>query len=310
MMKLISIAIAAALLAGCTLTGTSGSTAQRNGTAGYSAPGDGHYGDPTFENEVVDQRSPMEDAVVSKDKTVPSRLNTYSGAYEEGMALFRDGKLRESRAALSAALNDNLSKVNEDRALSTLREINAKIFLTAEEGGDLKLYIIQNGDSLGKIAQAHGTTVEMIQRINGMTSTMIREGRTLKVLSGKFELVVRRSRYVMDLLLDGAFIQRYEVGLGTGGTTPVGEFKVKNRIPQPADGSYPFGHEKHRLGTRWLGLSSAEGHKGYGIHGCRPEEEKLIPGQCSQGCVRMRNAEVEEIYDIVPVGTRLVVVEK
>jgi LysM repeat protein len=309
MKKLISIAIIGALLGGCTLTGMNRSSVNaRSGTSSpaatpaYAGHGDEHYNGT--------ERDEARDAVVSKDNTVPARVRTYSGAFDEGMSLHAEGKLREARLSLTAALNDNLSSANEEKALSTLREINSKIFLTAETGGDLKLYVIQNGDSLGKIANSHNTTVEMLQRINGLTGTMIREGRTLKVLSGNFELVVRRSRYLMDLLLDGAFIQRYDVGLGTDGATPLGDFTVKNRLPKPADGSYAYGHEKHRLGTRWLGLSSAEGHKGYGIHGCRPEEEKLIPGACSQGCVRMRNTEVEEIFDIVPVGTKLTVIEK
>ena len=112
----------------------------------------------------------------------------------------------------------------------------------------------------------------------------------------------------MDLLLNGNFIQRYSVGLGVGGCTPLGIFTIKNRIPKPADGSYPYGHAKHRLGAYWLGLKSTDGHKGYGIHGCPKTEEELIGTQCSKGCVRMRDAEIEEIYEIIPVGTRVRVI--
>jgi len=313
MKKIFTISAFAALLAGCTLTGMN-SNVRRTETApapaqAQSAPAKAE--EPMYELDAQAEPRASEGAVVSRESMVPAKVEPAVDAdFDNGMALFEAGKLRDARLALTASLNNFLGEEAETRALATLREINSKIFLTAGEDGDLKLYVVKNGDSLGKIASANGTTVEMIQRLNGLKGTLIQVGQTLKVLGGTFELVVRRANFTMDLLLDGAFIQRYQVGLGTAGSTPLGEFKVKNRIPQPADGSYPYGHEKHRLGSRWLGLSSEAGHKGYGIHGCRPEEEKMIPGECSAGCVRMKSGEVEEIYDIVPVGTRLVVIEK
>lgn len=42
-------------------------------------------------------------------------------------------------------------------------------------------YIVQKGDTLGKIAEAFGTKSEFIKSLNGMTSDMITIGQTLKV---------------------------------------------------------------------------------------------------------------------------------
>lgn len=308
MKNVFTFLVFAGLMAGCTLTGTQSGNVRKQEPILPPAPAQVED-DNMYELDAEPRAA--EGAVVSRQPEAPAKVEPQRDAdFDSGMALFAQGRLRDARMALSACLNNFLPEADEARALETLREINRQIFLSAGEAGDLKLYVVVSGDTLGKLAQVNNTTVEMIQRLNGLKNTTLHVGQTLKILSGKFELVVRRSRFTMDLLLDGAFIQRYEVGLGIGGVTPLGEFKVKNRISQPADGSWPFGHEKHRLGTRWLGLASEAGHKGYGIHGCRPEEEKLIPGECSQGCVRMRNAEVEEIYDIVPPGTRLVVIER
>jgi len=50
------------------------------------------------------------------------------------------------------------------------------------------------------------------------------------------------------------------------------------------------------LGTRWMGL----GYKGYGIHGTnRPHS---IGKAASHGCIRMRNHDVEELFELVQVG--------
>jgi len=57
------------------------------------------------------------------------------------------------------------------------------------------------------------------------------------------------------------------------------------------------------LGSRWLGLSE----KGYGIHGTVDPDS--VGQQATQGCVRMLNADVEELYAIIPVGTQVTTVE-
>lgn len=62
----------------------------------------------------------------------------------------------------------------------------------------------------------------------------------------------------------------------------------------------PFGTIQRRylgtLGTRRLDLGD-----GYGIHGT--DEPTSIGRSVSHGCVRMLNADVEQLYPIVPVGT-------
>ncbi len=229
---------------------------------------------------------------------------------ERGQQLLAAGDLRKARMALSIALTKALNEEEENDALKSLAEINAKIFLSTGDMGDCEIYEVSSGDTLSMIAQRKGTTVEMIQRLNALKGTKLMVGQRLKLLKGTFSVTVYRDRFIMDIKLDSAFIKRYRVGLGVDNCTPLGEFVVKNRIPEPADGSYPFGHEKHRLGHRWLGLRSDAGHKGYGIHGCRAEEEKDIGTGCSQGCVRMGKDDLDEFYDVVPTGTKVVILER
>ena len=62
----------------------------------------------------------------------------------------------------------------------------------------------------------------------------------------------------------------------------------------------PYGTTQRRymgvLGTRRLELGD-----GYGIHGT--DEPQSIGQSVSHGCVRMRNADIEKLYPMVPVGT-------
>ena len=46
-------------------------------------------------------------------------------------------------------------------------------------------------------------------------------------------------------------------------------------------------------------------HSGYGIHGTtRPD---TVPGPTSAGCVRMINTDVEELFEWVPLGTKIII---
>jgi hypothetical protein len=50
------------------------------------------------------------------------------------------------------------------------------------------------------------------------------------------------------------------------------------------------------LGTRWMGL----GYKGYGIHGTNMPLS--IGKAASHGCIRMRNQDVEDLFERVQIG--------
>ena len=111
-------------------------------------------------------------------------------------------------------------------------------------------------------------------------------------------------------------IAEYPLGLGKTYTpTPVGYFKILEKVTNPtwidpSDPEYevPSG-PSNPLGYRWMQILG-----NYGIHGTnRPES---IGGYVSNGCIRMREADVEELYKMVDVGTPVditynrVVVEK
>jgi LysM repeat protein len=51
----------------------------------------------------------------------------------------------------------------------------------AATGASFTTYTVKSGDSLHKIAKAHGTTVKAIEAANGMTTTAIKVGKKLKI---------------------------------------------------------------------------------------------------------------------------------
>ncbi len=98
----------------------------------------------------------------------------------------------------------------------------------------------------------------------------------------------------------------YKVAIGQDDwQTPAGNFKVTHKLENPA-WQHPITHETiepgpdNPLGTRWIGFWS-NGQAEIGFHGTNQEE--LIGEAVSHGCVRMRNQDIEALYQRVEVGT-------
>ncbi len=163
-------------------------------------------------------------------------------------------------------------------------------------------YTVVQGDSAEKIAKRFGVTADLIKEANRLVGGRMRKGQIIKVEKGKFSLVISKSKNTLHLMEDGQLIKIYPVGTGKANCTPVGNFKITNKLVnppwyKPAGGFIPFGSKENLLGTRWMGINLP----GYGIHGTW--EPDTIGKQASAGCVRLLNEDVEELYKIVESGT-------
>lgn len=172
-------------------------------------------------------------------------------------------------------------------------------------------YVVQSGDYLGKLAATHNTPVALIAKANNIQGAIIRIGETLRLMDGNrhtFALSVSKSRNDVLVTLDGRFFKRYRAATGRNSKTPVGTFKITDKIVHPAwhkpgAPAIPYGHPDNLLGTHWLALDLP----GYGLHGTWDPDS--IGGQTSDGCIRLLNADVEELYTILPKGTIVTITE-
>jgi lipoprotein-anchoring transpeptidase ErfK/SrfK len=95
------------------------------------------------------------------------------------------------------------------------------------------------------------------------------------------------------------------VGTGAYDRTPIGTFEIVDKVVDPVwwkgSRAIPFGDPENILGTRWMSINVP----GFGLHGTW--DDSTVGSSSSAGCVRMRNADIEEVFDIVPVGTKVVI---
>jgi len=103
------------------------------------------------------------------------------------------------------------------------------------------------------------------------------------------------------VLYDGDQVAKvYDVAVGKPSTpTPTGEFRIINHIQNPTyygSGTIIAPGKDNPVGTRWMGLSAP----GYGIHGTNVPSS--IGKAASHGCIRMRQADLEELFALVTIG--------
>lgn len=229
-------------------------------------------------------------------------------AYISLAALYeKQGKLIEARDFYKKAFETYPDLDIVKNAKSKTEDLDIKILFSPLVDSSSRIYEVQAGDSLGKIAKSSGTTIDLLKKSNNLTGDMIRQGMRLKVVTARFSVVVDKSQNVLFLKENEDIIKTYKVSTGANNSTPVGTFKIESKLIDPvwysAGAVVPAGSPENILGTRWLGISKA----GYGIHGTT--DPASLGKQVTAGCVRMLNADVEEIYAILPTGTEVTILD-
>lgn len=109
----------------------------------------------------------------------------------------------------------------------------------------------------------------------------------------KYSILINTTARTLTLYKNIKIYRTYLVAVGKPSTpTPKGNFRIVNKAFKPGG---PFG-------ARWLGLSIY----GYGIHGTN--NPSSIGKAVSNGCIRLSNANVIELANLVPIGTPVKIV--
>ena len=147
----------------------------------------------------------------------------------------------------------------------------------------------------------------------GWLRSRLRAGMKLKLIKADCTIVVDKRALTLTWYLDGKWIKQYPCCVGPENKTPAGVYIVDSKLDNPpwtnpADGhTYEYGHPKNILGTRWMAIKGDNDASGLGIHGTGLPES--IPGRTSNGCVRLLNKDVEELYGFALIGTQVTIRE-
>lgn len=250
-------------------------------------------------------------ASFSKNKSPAINKRSAAGSLSVSLAQAKEfeaqGELLKAKNAYQELINNFPGSKDIMSWQKKSEDLNIKLIFSSTITPKSLLYEIKPGDSIAKIAKEFKTTPELIIKSNNLAGDKIFSGRKIKVWNAPLTIVVDKSQNMLMLKSDEEIIKTYTVSTGKNNSTPAGRFKIVNKLVDPtwfkAGAVVPAQSPENVLGTRWLGFDL----KGYGIHGT--VEPQNLGKQITQGCVRMANPEVEELYTLVPVGTEVTIVD-
>jgi predicted negative regulator of RcsB-dependent stress response len=234
----------------------------------------------------------------------------YVAQYGLALAKLQNGKIKDAKADLDDLMEREIPAELRSRLETTLGELNLRLLYSPEIYGNDESYEVQKGDYIYNLAKKYNITQELLLKCNNITDPKkMGTGQRLKIPRITFNILVDKYNNILTLTANGKFFKKYSVRTGAyENQTPVGEFKIENKKPDPrwvnprTHKLYPPGDPENELGTRWM---SFQGDM-LGIHGAiKPE---TIGFYSSFGCVGMLKEDVEQLFDLIPVGTPIKIV--
>lgn len=159
----------------------------------------------------------------------------------------------------------------------------------------------------GKYDEHTTKAIKEIQKLRNLSSTGILDRETFLAISEK--IFIYLNEFSLNLISpDGKIIKTYPIACGSPYyPTPSGEYFVREKIYYPAwyppnspwaKGAKPIPPGPgNPLGTRWIGLNANI----VGIHGT--PSSWSIGSASSHGCIRMYISDVENLFEMVNIGT-------
>lgn len=159
-------------------------------------------------------------------------------------------------------------------------------------------YVVAAGDTFYSIARKFNVSVQALEQINpdaNPNAMFVGQVLCIPLAPSPVSITVNVAQKRLTLYRGGQVVKTYPVATGAPKTpTPLGTFRVIDKLVEPG-GPY---------GRRWMGFSE----KRFGIHGTN--NEASIGMSVSNGCVRMHNKDVIELFNMVPVGTVIRIVPR
>jgi hypothetical protein len=176
---------------------------------------------------------------------------------------------------------DQLSRAYPDNLLPGYTDFMQKMFMKMRERED-KPSAQSNSDTTG--SSSVGPT--------NKAQTAGEPAAPAEPLQAPLRIVVDKTVHRLALISGNVILRNYPVGLG-GGRTPEGDFIITEKVRNPN------GKSTGDFGSRGMTLSDTL----YAIHGT--DQPSSIGKDQSLGCVRMRQEDIEELFDMAPLGTEV-----
>lgn len=178
--------------------------------------------------------------------------------FQAAARLRQDGKLAETRDALTLFLQKYPGGQHVEEAKDLLGEVNMQILLSDYPTPEKQEYIVRKGDVIARVAHKMQTTPELIMRMNKLDSTMLRIGERLMISHPDFGLFIQRKAQTVVLLNHGQFCKRYRIlAVKVSAKQPPRiSTKVAEIMAWRNNKRVGLGTREYRESTRWVRLAA------------------------------------------------------
>jgi len=225
--------------------------------------------------------------------------------------LISQGKHIQAREALNDYLKDRLSDPTSEPVREKALDLGQQTILGPKVYPDDTLcvsYKVDVGDTFVRLAKRNKVPYQFLCKINQCDDPRrLMEGQRVKLVKGPVHLKVVMHELTMYVFLQDTLFAKYDVGLGKNGKTPSGKWIVEDRIRKPVyvdpdtGDTYGPNDPNNPTGGFWIRLRGVEGETvgktGFGIHGTT--EPDSIKKFMSKGCIRMRNEDMSQVFDLL-----------
>lgn len=229
----------------------------------------------------------------------------FAAALQQTQAMLDQGQIAEAHLGLSAWYEvRNLPESDRAKLLELLDQLAGTV-IYAQMHLLEPAYEVQPGDTLQSVGAVYNVPWQLLAKINGISDpSRLQSGQLLKVVRGPFSATLDLDQHFLTLWLGDRYAGRFRIGVGRDHSTPEGEFYVQEKVTNPTyygpDGVVDKDDPTNPLGERWIDL----GHQ-LGIHGTI--DPTSIGSDVSRGCVRLSPRDIEDVYDILSKGSKVII---
>ena len=266
-------------------------------------------------------------SAVAHDATPPVHATLSAQPLVDAKARVEAGDLVAAREILNDALVSGHA-ADPDSIKKQIEQINQTVIFSPQKfpadpwGGS---YQVMGGERLATIAARNNVSWEYLARVNNVTPRRLRQGQTIKIAKGPYYAVVYKARFLMEIYLGAPggqgsmYVRSFPVGLGKDNSTPTGLWmckagdKIRNPRYYPSRGGEVIAPDdpKNPLGGYWIAIEGLDGQavgkESYGIHGTIDPDS--IGKMESQGCIRLKDADISWVFDLLVDGKSKVLVK-
>jgi lipoprotein-anchoring transpeptidase ErfK/SrfK len=219
--------------------------------------------------------------------------------------LLNQDRLADAHLELSRWHGDARLSDAERREVQDLLDQLAGTVVYSHESLVEPPYEVQQGETLQQVADRYQIPWQLLAKINGIADpAQVHPGEKLKVVRGPFSAVVDLNQKHMTLWIESRYAGSFPINVGRDQVAPPGTFEVKDKVENPIyygpDQVIGADDPANPLGERWISLGQQ-----LGIHGSNDPQGTARADE--RGCIRMSDRDIHDVYDILSVGSKVVI---